>query len=63
MSERILETQKIQGKNMVLMRDSMLEAIKMMSKQMEANTKLEKLILNKGDISDLAGLVKSIKDL
>ena len=48
MSERILETQKIQSKNLELMQESVMEAMKMMGKQMETTNKIMEFLVKKG---------------
>ena len=53
MSERILETQKIQGKNLELMQESVMEAMKMMSKQMETTNRILEFLVKKGMDMDL----------
>ena len=55
MSERILETQKIQSKNLELMQESVMEAMKMMGKQMESTNEIMDFIVKKGMGVDMIG--------
>ncbi|WP_069471852.1 hypothetical protein [Candidatus Marithrix sp. Canyon 246] len=47
MSERILETQRIQAENIALTQKSMMEIMKMVSKQMETSNQFMELMANK----------------
>jgi len=59
MSERILETQKIQSKNIELVQQSVMEAMKIMSNQMETTNKIMELLVKKGMDIDLSDTFKN----
>lgn len=56
MADRILETQRIQSKNMEVTQQAMLETMKMVSSQLQANNELMELLIRKvvgdGDLLD-----------
>jgi len=48
MADHILETQKIQSKNVELTQKSTLEMMKIMNDQLKVNNKILELLINKG---------------